>query len=157
MRKTKEKRGISLIVLVITIIVIIILAVAVILSIANNNPISNANEAVDANDIATLKEATTIAYTDWYTENSLNGLTTDPEVYVKDVLKKQNFKQELIDRLTITNGKIIISEDSETVDVWDGSIDTSWYNETDTVFNLTTAEQLAGLAELANQLNDDYS
>ena len=35
-------------------------------------------------------------------------------------------------------------------DTWDGTSDTSWYNDTDTVFTLTTAEQLAGLAELAN-------
>lgn len=34
------------------------------------------------------------------------------------------------------------------VDTWDGTIDTTWYNETDTEFTLTTAEQLAGLAEL---------
>ena len=33
---------------------------------------------------------------------------------------------------------------------WDGSADTSWYNETDTEFTLTTAKQLAGLAELVD-------
>ncbi len=32
--------------------------------------------------------------------------------------------------------------------VWDGTADTSWYNDTDTEFDLTSAEQLAGLAEL---------
>ena len=36
------------------------------------------------------------------------------------------------------------------VDVWDGTADTSWYNETDTEFHIKTAEQLAGLAELTN-------
>lgn len=36
------------------------------------------------------------------------------------------------------------------VDVWDGTSDTSWYNETDTEFHIKTAEQLAGLAELTN-------
>ncbi len=41
----KQKIGISLIVLVITIIVIIILAGSVILSLADNNPVSTANEA----------------------------------------------------------------------------------------------------------------
>ena len=35
-----------------------------------------------------------------------------------------------------------------TADVWDGTADTSWYNENDTEFFLDTAEQLAGLAEL---------
>ena len=37
------------------------------------------------------------------------------------------------------------------VDVWDGTADTSWYNETDTEFHIKTAEQLAGLAALTNQ------
>ena len=38
------------------------------------------------------------------------------------------------------------------VDNWDGSADTSWYvsHETDTEYHITTAEQLAGLAELTN-------
>ena len=31
-------------------------------------------------------------------------------------------------------------------DIWDGTADTSWYNDTDTEFEITTAEQLAGLA-----------
>lgn len=38
----------------------------------------------------------------------------------------------------------------ETIDTWDGTSDTSWYNETDTEFHIKTAEQLAGLAELTN-------
>ena len=34
---------------------------------------------------------------------------------------------------------------------WDGTtIDTSWYNTTDTTFTLTTPEQLAGLAAIVN-------
>ena len=38
------------------------------------------------------------------------------------------------------------------VDNWDGSADTSWYvgHEADTEYHITTAEQLAGLAELTN-------
>ena len=55
-KRASEKKGISLIVLVITIIVIIILAVAVILSIANNNPIENAKKAKEANNNAVEKE-----------------------------------------------------------------------------------------------------
>ena len=35
-------------------------------------------------------------------------------------------------------------------DIWDGTADTSWYNDTDTEFILTSAEQLAGLAELVD-------
>ena len=37
---------------------------------------------------------------------------------------------------------------SASVDKWDGTADTSWYNDTDTVFFLSSAEQLAGLAVL---------
>ena len=37
-----------------------------------------------------------------------------------------------------------------TTDEWDGTADTTWYNDTDTEFTITTAEQVAGLAELVN-------
>ena len=38
----------------------------------------------------------------------------------------------------------------EQADVWDGTADTSWYNDTDTEFTLATAEQFAGFAELVD-------
>lgn len=38
-------------------------------------------------------------------------------------------------------------------DLWDGSVDTTWYNNTDTEFTITTAEQMAGLAELVDDGN----
>ena len=40
------------------------------------------------------------------------------------------------------------------VDMWDGTVDTSWYNDTDTTFTLSTAEQLAGLALLVDNGNN---
>jgi len=40
------------------------------------------------------------------------------------------------------------------VDEWDGAVDTSWYNDTDTEFTLTTSKQLAGLAQLVDGGND---
>ena len=39
------------------------------------------------------------------------------------------------------------------VDTWDGTADTSWYNDTDTEFTLSTAEQFAGFAELVDAGN----
>lgn len=36
---------------------------------------------------------------------------------------------------------------------WDGTADTSWYNDTNSEFVITTAEQLAGLAELVDNGN----
>ena len=53
--KSKNKQGISLIVLVITIIVMIILASAIILSLSSNGIIDRANEAVDKTDEAAVK------------------------------------------------------------------------------------------------------
>ena len=41
---------------------------------------------------------------------------------------------------------------AETMDTWDGTADTSWYDEEKTEFYLQTAEQLAGMAKL---INDD--
>jgi len=38
--------------------------------------------------------------------------------------------------------------------VWNGKIDTVWYNVSQTEFTITTAEQLAGLAKLVNNKND---
>ena len=37
-----------------------------------------------------------------------------------------------------------------TTDSWDGTADTSWYDENETGFHLQTAEQLAGMAKLIN-------
>lgn len=43
-----------------------------------------------------------------------------------------------------------------TVDTWDGSVDTTWYNASSpqTEYTITTAEQLAGLAQLVDSKND---
>lgn len=46
----------------------------------------------------------------------------------------------------------VIAEHS--ADTWDGTVDTSWYNDTDTEFTLTTAEQLAGFAKLVDGGNN---
>ena len=39
---------------------------------------------------------------------------------------------------------------ADTMDTWDGTADTSWYDEEKTEFYLQTAEQLAGMAKLVN-------
>lgn len=48
---------------------------------------------------------------------------------------------------------VTASAEETSVDTWDGTADTTWYNDTDTEFHLTTAEQLAGLAEIVNNGN----
>ena len=44
-------------------------------------------------------------------------------------------------------------DESTAVSEWDGAENTDWYNETETSFTLTTAAQLAGLAQLVNSGN----
>ena len=63
--KVKEKRGISLIVLVITIIIMIILAGAVILSLNSSNVVSKATEARQKSDIANAKNVVALAKSEW--------------------------------------------------------------------------------------------
>ncbi len=58
MRVNKEmKKGISLIVLILTIVIILILSTVIIMGVINNNPISNAKEATLRNDLQVMKEA----------------------------------------------------------------------------------------------------
>ena len=40
---------------------------------------------------------------------------------------------------------------------WDGAVDLSWYNGTDTEFTITTARQLAGVAALVNSNTPDFA
>lgn len=50
-------------------------------------------------------------------------------------------------------GDAVEAYESTLIDKWDGTTDTTWYNDTDTTFTLTSAEQLAGLAELVDAGN----
>ena len=45
------------------------------------------------------------------------------------------------------------AEETGAADIWDGTVDTSWYDPDDAKesYTLTTAEQLAGLARLVNE------
>ena len=56
------KKGISLIVLVISIIVLAILAGAIIISLSNTNIMAQAQEAAKASDLANAKNTVTLAY-----------------------------------------------------------------------------------------------
>ncbi len=49
--------------------------------------------------------------------------------------------------------EIIEEFNTPPVDVWDGTTDTTWYNDTDTTFTLTSAEQFAGFGKLVDEGN----
>ena len=63
-----KKKGISLIVLIITIVVIIILATAIIVNIAQTNLIGNANEAVVKQDFKTMQDEINLYIADKYAD-----------------------------------------------------------------------------------------
>ena len=147
--KLKRKQGISLIVLVITIIVIVILAVAVILSIANNNPIENANKAKAANNEKTLQEAANLAYSDWYTEKKLNKTDKSAAEYVTNVLKNQNFSDEEVAQVNVTNegiGVIPIPNGFQHVSIKDDN-----GNETSTVSGGYVIKDVSGTETDGNE------
>ena len=104
--KTKKSKGISLIVLVVTILVLSILAATVIISLSNTNVIVEATNAKNASDIANMKEAANLIYANAYLEK--NGVVTREDIV--DGLKSQGFSDEQIDliKIEVKNGKVTI-------------------------------------------------
>ena len=103
---TSDKKGISLIVLVITIIVIIILAVAVILSIANNNPIENAKEARFKNDVRTMQEELEMLKANNYANN--NGASYDNSDETKITIGQLQSASKYQDDFEVKDGVLYI-------------------------------------------------
>ena len=93
---------------------------------------------------------------------SLEAEASVPNVAVSIELPAEagNEFQELVTKITVTveavQGNASVTGEKEVVffDLWDGTADTSWYNETATEFTMTSAEQLAGLAELVDNGNN---
>jgi len=108
-----KNKGISLIVLIITIVVIIILATAIIVNLAQTNIIGNANEATVKQDFKTMQEELSLHIADEYanTRGALDVATIDAstEDEVKAILKSSS-KSKYIEYVTIVDGKIVISE-----------------------------------------------
>ncbi len=103
----KNKKGISLIVLVITIIIMIILAGAIILTLNNSGIIGRAEEATDKSDTSTLKEAANVAYSEWTLARQMDGEIRSADEYVKGKLKDQGFSDEDLGQIYIDDsGKI---------------------------------------------------
>ena len=102
---TSDKKGISLIVLVITIIVIIILAVAVILSIANNNPIENAKEARFRNDMKVIEEELNLYIAKKYADD-LGTNTVVVDLDGENMVKALPSTKDYKDKVKIVGGNL---------------------------------------------------
>ncbi len=102
------KKGISLIVLVITIIVMIILVASIVITLSNNGVITRASEAVKKTDISQIQNLATLAWADAY----MSGKTTDGELEsaVNIALKKElgeNYKAEY--NVVVTSGGVTVT------------------------------------------------
>ncbi len=104
--KNIQKKGISLIVLVITIIIMIILAGAIILALNNSGIIGRAEEARDKNDNATIKEAANVAYAEWSLEHKLGNTNKSATEFVQERLNKQGFNGNTV--AVTEDGKLLI-------------------------------------------------
>ena len=85
-----NKRGISLIVLVITIIIMIILAGAIILTLSSNGIIGKANDATKTTDLANAKQVVSLAKGEWDLVGKVEGYDTLKE-YAEAKLEETGF------------------------------------------------------------------
>ena len=84
------KKGISLIVLIVTIIVMIIIAGAVIISLTESNVIDQAKDAVEKYNEGEIQSAANIAYSNWLLEEKTGKNPGQVQNYIRSELVKQN-------------------------------------------------------------------
>lgn len=148
--KTKDKKGISLIVLVITIIVMIILASAIIISLSNNGIIDKAKNAVNLSNEKQVQEVLEITVALLKQENKLD------ETNLKEELK--NSFNEGVEVTKDTDGSYIVGiketyftiEDGKIIkgkyDKWDGT-STKPTNMTNNEIHIYKASELKWVQE----------
>ena len=100
-----KRKGISLIVLVITILVMIILAGVVVVSLQKNNPIEKAKTAKDTSNLSALKEELELYKTNelMLGNKDANNISFT-ETEAKDILK--NIPENLKEKVVVSNGKL---------------------------------------------------
>ena len=111
--KKENKRGISLIVLVITILVMIILAAAVIITLNNANIINKANQAASDTDKATEKEAFQLVVTASLTTNGVVDFTyLDSHLPTGVTGTNGTYTGTYLDYTVANTGKVTVKEKS---------------------------------------------
>lgn len=88
-------------------------------------------------------DVATIHYTDGEGNERAISLTETASGYVDTLPEGVTEEQVMVEYFSATR--------------WDGVVDLSWYNRTDTEFTLTTPAQLAGLAALVNSNTADFA
>ena len=146
----QKKKGISLIVLVITIIVMIILAGSIIITLSNSGIINKANEAVDLTNDKQMQEYITseLILNDWYTGKpvtkelleKIDGVTvTEAEVEGAWIIDKDGVKTTIYKTGDIVKGETKLwTGEASAPEIKNGN----WY--------IYTPEQLKFLADAVN-------
>ena len=104
-----QKKGISLIVLVITIIVMIILAATVVISLTSNGIIDKANDAVNASDKKQVEHLAALAWAEAYTAGIRDQFMLEMEV--KEALRQQGVNVNDYD-ITVDNTGVNMNKDT---------------------------------------------
>ena len=140
-----NKRGISLIVLVITVIVLAILASAVIVSLSNNDIITKASDAVDEYNVKQYETQLNLAYASWKVDADNRGKTfTEANIPEEHGFKESDLPAGSI--IAVVNGVPVIGKEG----VWYGSTESDIDFENSTTIEIEKPEDLAALAKYVN-------
>ena len=102
MRKiNNNKKGISLVVLIVTIAVIIILTTVAIVTVSNNRPIESAKEAKNMQNESVLLENAEVLSTQYALRKRLDGISNTREEYVRENLIEKGFSKEQAERVDV--------------------------------------------------------
>ena len=92
----KSKKGISLIVLVISIIVMIILAASVVITLSNTGVINRASEAVDLTNEAQVQDMAALIWADAFMDNLRGIIDYWDEYEIRKLLEKSAFLADIV-------------------------------------------------------------
>ncbi len=108
-------KGISLIILVITIIIMIIIAGSIIISLTNSNIINRTKEAIEKSNLKSIREAATLAYSDY----QLEGETGNISEYIKNWLISNKHLTEEATRKYVfdQSGSVLSRKDLQEVEI----------------------------------------
>ena len=114
-----KRKGISLIVLVITILVMIILAGVVIVSLSKNNPVNKAKEATFKTDVSTFEGDLSFYLANSLAENSTLKMEDVDAAGYSEIKKVINsFAEKYADKFEVVDGELIYIGADDKEEVW---------------------------------------
>ena len=121
---------------------------------------------IDGDDAATDVLETGLIAGVWHNENGtkveFTNISAAGSIFTPNVDSAEDFHNKgLVGKAysASSTGELYINGECvwPEADQWDGTADTSWYNETETTFTLATAEQFAGFAVLVAKDSDNFA